>query len=137
MGLHTDDRRGNRPASSPKVTEVTQATLADLGKRSGHTLNEQTWNRVEQRIRIDMARGSKAFFVEWSGTKTPKGATILGKAIDQADDGQVFCDRGELLGTYARLAQYQGPSGDQHSMVISVPNRKDAESALVLRRCFI
>lgn len=60
------------------------------------------------------------YLIGWTGTKTPRGATINGDPIVSAHHGMVFCERAGQIGNYVRVEEFGGDNHDQHLMLIGL-----------------
>lgn len=68
---------------------------------------------------LERARaGSQTYLVEWEGGKIPRGASIDGVPIGWTQNGMVSGAAGEQIGTYERLLEHGGASGQEHKMLI-------------------
>ena len=67
-------------------------------------------------------RGSarKIFHLKWEGSKIPRGAMIEGSTIQWTQNGEVVSSDGKTIGTYQRLVEFGGASGNEQQMLIFV-----------------
>lgn len=76
----------------------------------------------EQRARaITFAQGMRLkhlFLLAWEGGKTARGATLDGTEIGWMQHGRVVGVGGEELGSYERLEEFGGPSGESQLAAI-------------------
>jgi len=73
---------------------------------------------AEDLLVILQERAKHTFLLVWKGGKIPRGAIILGKAIAWTQNGTVQDTGGEIIGTYARLAEFGGPEKNIQVMVV-------------------
>lgn len=65
------------------------------------------------------APGTKKYRVKWTGSKIPRGVEIPGLGtIAWTQHGRVLTGEGEDIGTYQRVREFAGDSGDEHEMLI-------------------
>lgn len=76
---------------------------------------------VNQKLNEYLAKvreGREMYLVAWRGSKIPRGVKVKGYQIVWTQNGVVTASGGMQIGTYQRLKEFGGDSGDEHIMVI-------------------
>jgi hypothetical protein len=120
-----------------KVTEVTEQrdqiegadtpNPIDLGGKFDFetSLREGVLAEAQRGIR---AKQRRVFELEWEGSKIPRGANILGHPVGWTQHGFVTSQAGVTIGTYDRVIEFGGESGEQQKMFIYVSEDFEAQS---------
>jgi hypothetical protein len=74
-------------------------------------------------LRSYAAKSTSVFFLDWKGSKIPRGATIRGRTIAWTQNGVVTDDAGAMMGTYERLVEF-GPQDRQQMLVYYIGKAK-------------
>ncbi len=90
---------------------------ANLGVSS--TLNQVVVQLTTNQLLKKMAEAAKEFFLlEWVGSKIPRGAVISGHTVVWTQNGVVTAEGGGIIGTYHRVVECGGPSGQDQKMLV-------------------
>ena len=102
------------------VTDVTNSPQADE-KGKGVSLGDAKLNETANGMIVRWReRARKIFHLKWEGSKIPRGAVIEGTEIAWTQNGQVTGVGGKMIGTYDRLVEFGGASGNEQQMLVFV-----------------
>jgi hypothetical protein len=59
-----------------------------------------------------------AYILRWDGSKIPRGAVIDGETIAWTQHGMVTSESGKTIGTYDRVVEFGGQSGNEQAMIV-------------------
>ncbi len=101
------------------ITDLSDCDSFPRGKRVnlGNAEAERGVNALLARLRES---ASKIFLLKWEGNKIPHGAIIQGKEIAWTQNGIVSSTAREQIGTYERLVEFGGETGNEQQMLVFV-----------------
>lgn len=105
------------------VQEITGLQAGEAVVRVNLDATSEGGKQLEQLIETMLnkrSEHSRAFLIVWRGTKTPRGAEVLGHALGWTQHGLATDTSGRQFGTYARLMEFAGENEDEHAMVLYV-----------------
>jgi hypothetical protein len=122
---------------SIKVEELTDKNTKELvdkytprGINLGDVSRERMADALISKLR---GKGGRRFLLRWTGDKVPTGASVLGNEIAWTQHGLVQAKRGEQpaniggnmflgktedIGTYDRLVEFGGESGNEQMLIV-------------------
>ncbi|MEK7463548.1 MAG: hypothetical protein AAB610_00280 [Patescibacteria group bacterium] len=111
-------------SNKPKVTVTDISEHLDNAalprKLSARLGLEKQDTRISSVLRGMRKFSTKAYVLEWEGSRSPRG-TVLGRIqIGWTQNGVVRTDDSEDVGTYERLIDQGGESGKEHKMLIFI-----------------
>lgn len=65
-------------------------------------------------------RAAEVYLLVWEGNKIPRGAAINDHVIAWTQNGVVTSDKGQMVGTYERVVEFGGPTGNAQQMLVFV-----------------
>lgn len=92
-----------------------------LAKKSlSVSLGNATVERKLAQLRQEVQNGARAFLLDWEGSKIPRGVEICGHVINWTQHGNVSATGGLVIGTYDRIVEFGGESGEHQQMIIYI-----------------
>lgn len=102
------------------ITDVTGDPMSNE-KGKGVNLGDAKLNGIANGLISEMRqRARKILHLQWEGSKIPRGAVIDGTEIVWTQNGQVTGAGGKSIGTYERLVEFGGFSGNDQQMLVFV-----------------
>ena len=107
---------------SVELREITAENAAVLAATAfGVSLGDKQRERQLNSVLGKIQQGKRVFLIDWEGSKVPRGVTIIDQVIGWTQNGMVAsADGGGHIGTYIRLVEFGGGSGNHHQMLIYV-----------------
>jgi len=106
-----------------KVTKLEKKPDGSLGP-TANLGQAETADQLATQLNADLALQAVAscaksfFLLEWEGGKVPRDAEINGKKVAWTQHGLVTDTEGKTIGTYERLAEFGGKSGNMQKMLV-------------------
>lgn len=78
----------------------------------------QVDSKVSSLLSAMKTQAKHAYVLSWEGSKIPRGAVINGETIAWTQHGCVTSESGKMIGTYDRVVEFGGQSGNEQVMIV-------------------
>lgn len=105
-----------------KVTDISNLLGEDLplGKEV-HLGNPKADERINAILTEMKGSCKRAYVLRWEGNKVPRGAVVGDETLAWTQNGCAHNQSGDIVGTYERIVEFGGDSGNEQVMVVYTP----------------